>query len=47
MNKQSLVEKLPMCFRMQEQVRLTEKHKNKLVNRNQNNGKLNDSKSTI
>lgn len=50
MYKQSLVEKLPKCFRMQGQVEHIEKQKNKLVNRNQNNGVLNghtDSKSYI
>lgn len=47
MSKQSLVEKLPTCFRMQEGVELTEQPKNKLVNRNQDNRILNDSKSTI
>lgn len=31
MNKQSLVEELPMCFRIQGQVESTEKHKNKLT----------------
>lgn len=31
MNKQSLLDKLPMCFRIQGQVEHTEKHKNKLT----------------